>query len=61
MKTKKTGRLYNLLGLIGLMFFTVSLYAQTRIAILDFELSDVTLAPNIPSEINRTAAIKGML
>ena len=61
MKTKKAGRLYKLLGSICLMFFTVTLHAQTRIAILDFELSDVTLAPNIPSEIKRTAAIKGML
>lgn len=36
-------------------------YAQTRIAILDFELSDVTLAPGIPAEVARTASIKAML
>ena len=28
---------------------------------MDFELSDVTLGPNIPTEINRTDSIKGML
>ena len=35
--------------------------AQTRIAILDFELSDVTLAPGLPAEVARTASIKAML
>ncbi len=35
--------------------------AETRIAILDFELLDLTLAPNIPSEIQRTAGIKALL
>ncbi len=36
-------------------------FAQTKIAILDFELKDLTLAPGIPAEIERTAAVKGML
>ncbi|MEQ1638439.1 MAG: DUF2380 domain-containing protein [Methylococcales bacterium] len=35
--------------------------AAPRIAILDFELNDLTLAPRIPSEIKRTASIKGFL
>ncbi len=35
--------------------------AETRIAVLDFELKDMTLAPRIPSEIMRTASIKPML
>ena len=35
--------------------------ANPRIAILDFELKDVTLAPGIPAEITRTASIKPML
>lgn len=38
-----------------------NVFAQTKIAILDFELNDLTLAPRIPAEIERTAAIKGML
>jgi hypothetical protein len=35
--------------------------AQTRVAVLDFELRDLTLAPGIPSELERTAAVKPML
>ncbi len=35
--------------------------AVTRIAILDFELKDLTLAPGIPAEIKRTESIKPML
>jgi len=35
--------------------------AQTRVVVLDFELRDMTLAPGIPSELERTAAIKPML
>lgn len=35
--------------------------ALTRIAILDFELKDLTLAPRIPAEIQRTASIKPLL
>ena len=35
--------------------------AETRIAILDFELKDLTLAPGIPAEIKRTASIKTLL
>ncbi|MCX7103422.1 MAG: DUF2380 domain-containing protein [Methylobacter sp.] len=35
--------------------------AETRIALLDFELRDLTLAPGIPSELQRTAGIKPML
>jgi hypothetical protein len=35
--------------------------AVTRIAILDFELKDLTLAPGIPAEIKRTESIKPLL
>ena len=35
--------------------------AETRIAILEFELIDLTLAPRTPSEIKRTASIKPLL
>jgi len=35
--------------------------AAPRIAILDFELKDLTLAPGIPAEIERTASIKPLL
>ena len=60
MNRKNTG-LYRLLGAISLCLFSVGICAQTSIAILDFELSDVTLAPGIPAEIARTASIKPML
>ncbi|MFA5984382.1 MAG: DUF2380 domain-containing protein [Methylococcaceae bacterium] len=35
--------------------------AETRIAVLDFELNDLTLAPHIPAEIQRTASLKILL
>jgi Protein of unknown function (DUF2380) len=49
------------LSLLCLFLFNVSALAETSIAILDFELNDVTLAPRIPAEIQRTASIKAML
>ncbi len=33
-------------------------WAQTKIAILDFELKDLTLIPRTPQELERTASIK---
>jgi len=42
-------------------FLSMNTYAETKIAILDFELKDLTLAPRIPSEIKRTASIKPLL
>ncbi len=38
-----------------------SVYATTRIAILEFELLDLTLAPRIQEEKERAASIKPML
>lgn len=48
-------------GVLFLCLFSVGVFAETSIAILDFELSDVTLAPGIPAEIERTGSIKAML
>jgi len=48
-------------GILFLCLFSVGVFAETSIAILDFELNDVTLAPRIPAEIERTASIKAML
>ncbi len=50
-----------LLGLVVLGFISFSLPAETKIAILAFELKDMTLAPRIPAEIKRTASIKPLL
>lgn len=47
------------LSLLCLISF--KLCAETSIAILDFELKDLTLAPGIPAEIKRTASIKPLL
>jgi len=51
----------NILGLAVLFFISTGILAETRIAILDFELKDLTLAPRIPAEIKRTASIKPLL
>jgi hypothetical protein len=58
---RKNTVLHKLFGAICLSLFSVAVFAETSIAILDFELSDVTLAPGIPAEIERTASIKAML
>lgn len=49
--------------LIATLFYLISLtaYAAPGIAILDFELKDLTLAPGIPAEIQRTASIQPLL
>ncbi len=36
-------------------------WAETRIAILDFELKDLTLKPGIPAELARTASLRPLL
>lgn len=53
--------MHKLFGAIFLCLFSVEVCAETSIAILDFELKDLTLAPRIPAEIERTAGIKAML
>jgi len=52
------------LAIAGLFFLLLAPsvgYAEKRIAVLDFELNDLTLAPRIPSEVQRTAGIKALL
>ena len=44
-----------------LVFPVFNCWAETRVAVLDFELKDLTLAPRIPVEIQRTASIKPLL
>ena len=53
--------LYQVFSLILLCLINIGVFAETRIAILEFELKDLTLAPRIPSEIERTASIKPLL
>jgi hypothetical protein len=44
-----------------LLLSAVCCSAAPRIAVLDFELKDLTPAPNVPAEIARTASIKPLL
>jgi hypothetical protein len=61
MKTNKFAKLYSLIFALLLCFGFADAAAKPRIAVLDFELKDLTLAPGIPAEITRTASIKPML
>ncbi|NOR72173.1 MAG: DUF2380 domain-containing protein [Methylomarinum sp.] len=53
--------LKSLFTLVILIVMSFALSAETKIAILEFELKDMTLAPRIPAEIKRTASIKPLL
>jgi hypothetical protein len=50
-----------LLLTLSINLFAAGMSAAPKIAILDFELKDLTLKPGIPEEIERTASIKPML
>jgi len=54
-------KIRQLLLLIPLCLTSVNAFSETKIAILDFELKDMTLAPRIPAEIKRTASIRPLL
>ena len=49
--------------LLAFVFYFVACNAsaETSIAILEFELKDLTLLPRVPAEIKRTASIKPLL
>ncbi|MDD5461945.1 MAG: DUF2380 domain-containing protein [Methylococcales bacterium] len=61
MKINKTVKLHSAILLLFMCLSLEDVAAETRIAVLDFELKDVTLAPRIPAEISRTASIRPML
>lgn len=61
MNPRNNAGLRHLFGVFLLCLFSAGVFAETSIAILDFELKDLTLAPRIPAEIERTAGIKAML
>ena len=50
-----------LIALLLLTFFSINLQAAPSIAVLEFELKDLTLKPGVPAEIKRTASIKPLL
>ncbi len=61
MDTNKTTQLRIVIFALFLCLLSTNVMAQPRIAVLDFELRDLTLAPGIPQEIARTASVKPML
>jgi hypothetical protein len=52
---------FNIPVMLLLCVFTFAAKAQPRIAVLDFELKDLTLKPGMPAEISRTASVKPLL
>ncbi|MDT8407094.1 MAG: DUF2380 domain-containing protein [Methylococcales bacterium] len=58
---KRTTTLRCLISALLLCIASAHVTAGSKIAILDFELKDLTLAPRIPAEIERTASIKPLL
>lgn len=49
------------LSILAWLLWAAPLTAETRIAILNFELKDMTLAPGLPAEVQRTASLKPLL
>jgi len=54
-------RLYKLIIVLIFYLFSANIMAQPRIAVLDFELKDLTYIPGVPQEVERTASVKPML
>jgi hypothetical protein len=54
-------KLYSVCLFAFLLLSAVYCSAAPLIAVLDFELKDLTPAPNVPAEIARTASIKPLL
>jgi len=61
MNVKKNRWMHHVLISIILCLMSIGVFAETRIAILDFELKDLTMIPRTPAEIKRTASIKPLL
>ena len=61
MKKNKIVKLHHLFFALLMCMTFADVSANPRIAVLDFELKDMTLAPRIPAEIIRTASIKPLM
>jgi hypothetical protein len=61
MKSRPRISLFAAACILWFCFAELGWCAGTRIAILDFELYDLTLLPRMPAEIERTAMIKPLL
>lgn len=53
--------LHYLFSSLLLCLLCPEVFAETKIAILEFELKDLTMMPRTPAEIKRTASIKPLL
>jgi len=60
-KVKKYMWMHRVFSSIILCLLSIGVFAETKIAILDFELKDLSMDPRIPEEIRRTASIKPLL
>jgi len=61
MNRNKTTRFIYLIAALLACLPSSYVSAQPRIAVLDFELRDLTVLPGVPQEVDRTASIKPML
>lgn len=62
MKINKKNLFINSLTVLLAWFaFGLNASAQPKIAVLDYELRDLTVLPGVPEEIARTASVKTML
>jgi Protein of unknown function (DUF2380) len=61
MNANKTIQLHPILFALLMCLSSANITAQPRIAVLDFELKDLTLKPGIAQEVDRTASVKPML
>lgn len=61
MKTNKSRKASLIILTLLSCLFSVSVIALPRLAVLDFELKDLTYIPGIAQEIDRTASVKPML
>jgi len=57
----KNNLLTSILSITLLCLISITVLAGSKIAILEFELKDLTLKPRIPAELKRTASIKPLL
>jgi hypothetical protein len=64
MLIKKSKQIKAITGLLCWLFASLlacPVVGQPKIAVLDFELRDLTLLPGIPAELERTTSVKPML
>ena len=61
MNVKKNISMRHVFSSIILCLMSIGVFAETKIAILEFELKDLTMVPRTPTELKRTASIKPLL